>query len=114
MRAYEISKMTAHTKRAINDDVNSLLLGTGLNKRIATGNNKEFCALKLDIPEDKKRSKDRSPFKVWKMMTRDAKAVLCQGNKVNIGLVKDNAAKMVRPGGRGGCPNCTRRVGISS
>ena len=47
MQAYEISMMTAQTKRAIDDEVNSLLLVKGSNERRANGNNKVLCVLKL-------------------------------------------------------------------
>ena len=49
MQAYEISMMTAQTKRAIDDEVNSLLLVKGSNKRRENGNNKVLCVLKLII-----------------------------------------------------------------
>ena len=48
--AHEISNMTAHTKIVINDEVNSLLLGKGSNKRRSTGKNKAFRALNLGGP----------------------------------------------------------------
>ena len=49
MQAYEISMMTTQTKRAIDDEVNSLLLVKGSNKRRANGNNKVLCVIKLII-----------------------------------------------------------------
>ena len=45
--AQEISKMTAQTKREIDDEINSLLQGKGSNKRRANGEDKTLCALKL-------------------------------------------------------------------
>ena len=93
LRDHKISKMIAKTKRAIFDEINSLLLGKGSNKRRDTGDTNNSCALKLGGKEDDKRSEDLVPFKLWKMLTTDFHAYLRRGNSVKIGLVKDNAAK---------------------
>ena len=37
LRAHDISKITTHTKKATENEVNSLLLGCGSNKSRATG-----------------------------------------------------------------------------
>ena len=94
--------MTAQTKRATNEEVNSLLLGKGSNKRRATSKNKALRALKLGGPEEEKRSKNRIPFKVWKMLRPEAKADLRRGDEVKIGLVQDNAVNTGSPRGGGG------------
>ena len=91
--------MTVQTKRAIDDKVNSLLLGKGSNKRTATGDNNALRALILSNRKEEKRSEDRIPFKVWKMLTPEAKTTLCSGEDVKIWLVKDNAMKTGGPGG---------------
>ena len=54
LRAHKISKMTDQAKRAIDDEVNSLLLVNYLNNRRATGENKAFLRL---IWADKKKRK---------------------------------------------------------
>ena len=43
-------------------------------------------------------------------MTKDTQAALCQCNRINIGLVKDNEFKTGKPGGGGGggVPNSLR------
>ena len=55
--------------------------------------------LKLGNQEEEKNSEDRISFKVWKILTPEAKTVFRSGEDVNIGLVKDNDAKT---GGHGG------------
>ena len=55
LRARDISKITAHTKKEIKNEVNSLLLGSGYNKRRVTIEQKTLRALKLGDHEDKKR-----------------------------------------------------------
>ena len=72
MRDQKFSKITSQTKIAIGDEINSLLLGKGSNKRRATGNVKTQRAFKLSGQEDEKRYEDSIPFKVWKMLTKDA------------------------------------------
>ena len=54
LHANEISKLTAQTKKAIENEVNSLLFGSGSNKRRAIGGQKTLCALRLGGHEDKK------------------------------------------------------------
>ena len=57
-------------------------------------------AFKLSVQEDDKFPKYCVPFKVWKTMTKYLHMDLRQGNIVNIGLVKDDAAKTGNPWGR--------------
>ena len=113
LRSHEISKMTDQNKRAINDEINILILGKGSNKRRVTVDAKVLCALKLGVQEDEKRSEDHVSFKVRKMLTTDAQADLRRGDGVNIGLVKDHEVKTGKPGG-GRCTHITRRVKLSS
>ena len=56
-------------------------------------------ALKLGDQEYEKRSEDRFPFKVWKILTTDAQADLRQVDSAKIGLVKDNTVKTSKPWG---------------
>ena len=110
--SHEISKMTDQTKRAINDEINILILGKGSNKRRVTIYAKVLCALKLGVQEDEKRSEDCVSFKMWKMLTTDAQADLRRDDGVNIGFVKDHEVNMGKPGG-GRCTHITRRVKLS-
>ena len=87
LRAHEISKMTAQTKRAVYDEVNNLLLRKGSNERRDTGNNNALRVLKLCVPEEENRSEDCIPFNFWKILNNDAKLVLRCSDKVNIGLL---------------------------
>ena len=52
LRAHEISKMMAQTRRAIDDEVNILLQGKGLEIRRETGKNKAWLVLNVGGPED--------------------------------------------------------------
>ena len=72
LRAHEISKMTAHTKKAIENEVNILLLGSS-NKRRAIGEQKTLRALRLGDHENANKLEDCTPLKVWKMMTSEAR-----------------------------------------
>ena len=71
IRAHEISKMTAQTKKAIKNEVNSLLLGSS-NKRRAIGEQKTLRDIRLGDHEDAKKSEDRITLKVWNMMTPES------------------------------------------
>ena len=99
LRAHEISKMTAQTKKAIENEVNSLILGSS-NKNRAIGEHKTLRALRLGDHKDAKKPEYRIPLKVWKMMTPEARTAMRSGKEVNIGLVKDSAAKTFKHGGR--------------
>ena len=50
-------------------DVNSLLLGSGSNKRRATGEQKALHTFMLGVQEDKKNPEECIPLKVWKILT---------------------------------------------
>ena len=56
LHAHEISKMTDQTEIEIDDELNSLLLSKGPNKKIITSENKALCALKLGDLEEAKKS----------------------------------------------------------
>ena len=49
LRAHEIGKLASQTKKAIEMEVNSLLLGSGYNKRRATGEPKALLAFRLGV-----------------------------------------------------------------
>ena len=83
---------------AIENEVNSLLLGSS-NKRRAIGEQKTLRDLRLGEHEEAKNSEDRIPLNVWKMMTPEARIAMNYGEEVNIGLVKDRYVKMVNHGG---------------
>ena len=57
LRAHYISKMNAQTKKAIKNEVNSLLLGGGSNKRRITCEQKVLRAIRLGYLEDGKSQK---------------------------------------------------------
>ena len=99
LRDHEISKMTAQTKKVIENKVNILLLGSGSNKRIAIGKQKTLRALRLIGHEEKNTLEERIPLKVWKMTTPDARIDMRFGKEVKIVLVKDRAAKTIKHGG---------------
>ena len=99
LRAHKISNMRDQTKIVTNDEINRLLLGKGPDNKRDTGEANELHAIKLGGQEDEKRSKDRVPLKIWKMFKTDAQADLRRGNSINIGLLKDNAAKTGKPEG---------------
>ena len=69
------------------------------NKRRAIGEQKTLCVIRLGDHEDAKKSEDRIPLKVWKMVTPEARIAMHSGEEVNIGLVKDRAAKTGKHGG---------------
>ena len=69
LRAHWIGKLDGHTKKAIEMDVNSLLLGSGSNKRRATGEQKALHTFMLGVQEDKKNPEECIPLKVWKILT---------------------------------------------
>ena len=76
--AHEISKITAQTKKAIENEVNSFLLVSS-NKRRLIGEQKTLRALRLGDHEDAKKSEDRIPLKVWKMMTPESRIAMRSG-----------------------------------
>ena len=88
----EISKMTAQTRKAIKNELKSLLLGSS-NNMTAIGEQKIIHAHRLGDNEDAKKLEDRIPLKVWKMMTLESRIAMRSGEEVEIGLVKDSAAK---------------------
>ena len=93
---HEISKMTAQTKKAIKNEVNSVFLGSGSNKRRATGEQKALHALRLGDHEDKKIQEERITLKVWKMMTPEARTAMRSDEEVKIGLAKNSGEKDVK------------------
>ena len=99
--SHKIGKMTSQTKRDINEEINSLLLGKGSNNRKATGEVNTMREFKVSDQEYEKHSEDHFPINVWKMMTKDAHVALFRGDRVNIGFVKDDTVNTGKPG-RGG------------
>ena len=89
--------MTAQTKKTINNEVNSLLLGSS-NMRRAIGAQKTLHGIRLCDHKDANKSEDHITLKVWKMITPEARIDMCSGEEVNIGLVKDSTAKTVKHG----------------
>ena len=89
--------MTAQTKKTINNDVNSLLLGSS-NMRRGIGEQKTLHDIRLCDHEDAKKSEDRIPLKVWNLMTPEARIAMRSGEEVKIRLVKNSAAKTVKHG----------------
>ena len=106
--------MTNHTKRVIEEEVNSLILGAFLNKKRATGEVKTLRLFKLSVQEEDKRSEKRVNFKVLEMMTKDAQDTFCWGDIVKIRCVRDDTIETGKPGGGvGGCHQSTRRSELS-
>ena len=84
-------------------EVNSLLLGSGCNKRRSTGEHKELRALRLGGNKDEKKSEESIPLKVWKILTPETKIAMRSGEEVKIGLVKDSGANEVKHGDKKSC-----------
>ena len=78
--------------------MNILLLGSS-NKKREIGEKKALRAIRLVDQEDAKKSEDRVPLKVWKMMIPGARISKRSSEEVNIGLVKDSSTNMDKPGG---------------
>ena len=91
--------MTAQTRREIDNEVKSLLSGSGSNNRREAGELKALRALKLGDPEEAKKSKYCIPLKVWKMMNPKYRTAMRSVEEVKIGIVKDNTVNMGRPAG---------------
>ena len=53
----------------------------------------------LDWVTMRTKSEERIPLKVWKMMTPDARITMHSVKEVEIGIVKNSAAKTVKHGG---------------
>ena len=68
--------------------VNSLLLGSGSNKRRTIGEQKTLRAPRLSDHRDKNMSEERIPLKFWKMMTPESRIAMRSIEEVNVGLVK--------------------------
>ena len=85
--------MTDQTKRSIDDDINSILLGKVSNKRRATGDANKLRAFKQGGKEDEKCSEYCVPLKVWDILATDYQAAVRQCDKSKIGYVKDNTGK---------------------
>ena len=96
LHAHEISKITAQCKKAIKNEVNSLLLGSDSNKRREIDENKKLCALRLGDHKEKKTQEECIPLKVWKVITPESRIAMRSVEEVTIGLVKDSTAKIVK------------------
>ena len=79
-------------------EVNSLLMGSGSEKRRATGKPKAMREFKMCGHEENK-SEERISHKVWKMLTPKAWLEMKLGEEVKIGLVRDGSAKENKRGG---------------
>ena len=80
-------------------EVKSLLLGSGYNKRRATGEPKAILAFRLGGHGDEKNSEECFTLKVWKMLTPESKIAMKSGEEVNIGIAKDGSTKETKHGG---------------
>ena len=74
-------------------------MGSGYNKKRATGEQKALCAIRLDNHKDAKKSEERILLKVWKILNPKASIAMCSGEEDNIRLVKDRGTKEVKRGG---------------
>ena len=88
--------MTAQTKKAKKNEVNSLLLGSGSNKRRAIYEQETLRAIRLDDHKYKKTQEERIPLKIWNMMTPKSRIAMHYYEEVNIGLVKDVGTNEVK------------------
>ena len=74
-------------------------MGSGSNKRRDIGEQKTLHALRLGDHKDKKTQEESIPLNIWKMITPKARTAMYSGEEVNIGVVKDSGAKVVKHGG---------------
>ena len=97
--AHKIGKLSGETKKAIEMEINRLLLGNGSNKRRATGEPKALREFRLVRHEDEKKSEELTLLKVWKILTPEARIAMRYGEEVKIGIVKDGGTKEIKSGG---------------
>ena len=90
--------MIAQTKKAIKNEVKRFLLGSSNNRR-SIGEQKALRALRFGDHKNVKRSEDRFPLKVRKMMTPEARIAMRSSEEVIIGLVNYSVTKAGKPGG---------------
>ena len=64
-----------------------------------TGKAKTLSAFKLGDQEEERRLEYHVPNKVCRMLTRDSQYAQRRGNKVNIGIVREDTIKTVTPWG---------------
>ena len=98
LRGHEISKNYFQTKKAIEIEVNGILVGNCSNKRRATGEAKSIRGFKFGGQEEN-RSSECVPLKVWRMLTPKARAVIKYDGEGKIGIVKEGVVKKKRHGG---------------
>ena len=67
-------------------------MGNGSIRRRVTGEAKAIRGFKLDGQEDS-RLEERTPLKVWKMLTPEDRLAINNGGEAKIGIVKDGGAK---------------------
>ena len=72
---------------------------SGSNKSIETGEPKVLSEFRFGGHEGEKKSEERIPLKVWKMLTPEARISIWSGEEVNIGLVRDGVVKEIKRGG---------------
>ena len=107
LRGHEISKNTGQTKKAIEHEVNCLIMGNCSVKRRSTGEAKAIRGFKSGGHEAN-RSQERVPLKVWRMLSPEAQDLIKAGGEGNIGIVKEDGVKAPMHGGG----NCLRRPRI--
>ena len=73
-------------------------MGSGSNKRRATGESKAMRAFKMGGNEEIK-SEEQITLNIWKMLTPTARLAMKLGEELKIGLVRDGSAKYNKHGG---------------
>ena len=100
LRGHEISKCVGRTKKEIEGEVNSLLMGNCLVKRRETGEAKAIRGFRTgDSGGNSSGDTEKVPYRVWKMLSFEAKALIKSGKEGKIGLAAESVEKA---GGRGG------------
>ena len=111
LRGHEIIKNVGQTKKNIENEVNSLLMGNCSVKRRATGEAKAIRGFKTGGQETK-GSNERIPYKFWKMLSPDAQELISSGGEGKVGLVTEGGVNASSHGG-GNFPRRTRVGGTS-
>ena len=98
LRGHEINKNVGGTKKDIENEVNSLLMGNCSVKRRENGEAKAIRGFRTG-GQQVKGSDKMVPYKVWKMLSPDAQALVKLGKEGNIGLVTESGVKASSQGG---------------
>ena len=100
LRGHEINKCVARTKKEIENEVNSLLMGNCSVKRRVNGEAKAIRGFKTgDSSGNGSGDTDKVPYRVWKMLSLEAKLLIKSGKEGKIGIAEGSVGKA---GGRGG------------